>query len=244
MMKRLASLLLLITIAGSALAARPLLFRLFRSVKAETTEGPVPLVVFLHGAGERGNDNELQLRNCIHFFLDDTITTRYPFLLLVPQCPEEQRWVDTDWRLLEHEMDSVPTPQMQTVFALIDSLVDCGQADASRIYVSGISMGGYGTWDALQRRPETFAAAIAICGGGDPHYASAMKDVPVYIFHGLRDKLVKPIRSQQMYDALQAAGDTAAVYVAYPDLGHLCWDQAFATPGLFHWLFSKQKAKP
>lgn len=219
-------------------------YLLYRSVKADSTEGALPLVVFLHGAGERGNNNTDQVRHCIRYFLDDTITACYPFLLMVPQCPTEQRWVNTDWKLLEHEMEPEPTAQMKAVFAVIDSLAADGGVDSSRIYISGISMGGYGTWDALQRHPEKFAAAIAICGGGDPHYAPEMKDVPVYIFHGLRDKLVKPVRSLQMYEALQAAGNTEVVYITYPDLGHLCWDRAFSTPGLFHWLFSKQKDRP
>ena len=76
-------------------------------------------------------------------------------------------------------------------------------------------MGGFGVWDALQRWPDKFAAAIPVCGGGDPTYANRMKDVPVYIFHGL--------------------------HVTYPDLAHGCWDEAFSTPGLFQWLFSKKK---
>ena len=219
-------------------------FLLYCSEKADSTDAALPLVVFLHGAGERGNNNTDQLRHCIHYFLDDTITTRYPFLLIAPQCPAEQRWVNTDWKLLEHEMEREPTAQMRGVFAVIDSLVACGDVDATRVYICGISMGGFGVWDALQRHPEKFAAAIAICGGGDPHYASRMKDVPVYIFHGQCDKLVKPSRSQQMFEALQAAGNTEAVYVSYHDLGHLCWDRAFSTPGLFKWLFSKKKDTP
>lgn len=258
-MKRLACLLMVVFTVGSVLFAQEtdmlshfeakthiegndtLPFLLYCSEKAEAMEEALPLVVFLHGAGERGNDNTEQLRHCIHFFLDDSVTTRYPFLLLAPQCPAEQRWVNTDWRLLSHEMEAEPTAQLREVFAVIDSLVASGTVDASRVYISGISMGGYGVWDAIQRQPERFAAAIAICGGGDPHYASAMKDMPVYIFHGQRDKLVKPSRSQQMFEALQAAGNTEAVYVLYPDLGHFCWDQAFSTPGLFQWLFSKKK---
>lgn len=215
-------------------------YRLYRSVKAESTTEAVPLVVFLHGAGERGNDNVEQLRHCIRFFLEDSVTTQYPFLLLVPQCPMEQRWVNTDWTLPEHQMEEAPTAQMKAVFSLIDCLNGCGVTDANRVYVCGISMGGFGVWDALQRRPETFAAAIAICGGGDPAYAEGMKDTPVYIFHGKKDKLVKPMRSEQMYKALRAVGNKKAVFVSYPEAGHLCWDKAFSTPGLFKWLFSNQ----
>ena len=85
------------------------------------------------------------------------------------------------------------------------------------------------------------AAAIAICGGGDPAYAEAMKDIPIYIFHGLKDGIVMPSRSIQMYDALGEAGNEDAILVTYPELGHGCWDEAFLTPGLFKWLFGEKK---
>ena len=212
-------------------------YRLYRSEKAEKTTDALPLVVFLHGAGERGNDNVAQLTHCVRYFLDDTITKNYPFLLVVPQCPEGQRWVNTDWSLPEHQMESKPTAEMHGVFSLIDSLVANGTADAKRVYLCGLSMGGFGVWDALQRQPNKFAAAIAICGGGDPALAEAMKDIPIYIFHGMLDGIVMPSRSIQMYDALKDAGNQKAQLVTYPELGHECWNKAFSTPGIFKWLF-------
>ena len=215
-------------------------YRLYRSEKAESMNEAVPLVVFLHGAGERGNDNLSQMKHCIHNFLEDTVTGRYPFLLMVPQCPAEKRWVNTDWSLPEHQMDPEPTQEMLGVMALVDSLVECGAVDAKRIYLCGISMGGFGVWDALQRWPERFAAAIAICGGGDPAYAGKLKDTPIYIFHGMRDKVVMPSRSIQMYQALKDAGSQEAVLVTYPELAHGCWDEAFSTPGLYKWMFDKK----
>ena len=216
-------------------------YRLYRSQKADTMTEALPLVIFLHGAGERGNDNCMQLKHCIKYFLDDTVTSRYPFLLMAPQCPNEKRWVNTDWSLPEHTMDSVPTTELQGVMAVLDSLIDCGAVDPTRVYICGISMGGYGTWDALQRWPEKFAAAIAICGGGYPSYADAMKDIPIYIFHGLLDGIVMPSRSIHMYDALRDVGNDEVVLVTYPELGHGCWNEAFATPGLFRWLFGKNR---
>lgn len=215
-------------------------YRLYRSEKADTTKEALPLVIFLHGAGERGNDNVAQLTHCVHFFLDDTVTNRYPFLLMVPQCPEGKRWVNTDWSLPEHQMEPEPTAEMQSVFDLTDSLINSGTVDATRVSICGISMGGFGVWDAVQRQPQRFAAAIAICGGGDPAYAETMKDIPVYIFHGMRDGVVKPSRSTQMYNALKEAGNQKAILVTYPDLGHECWNKAFSTPGIFQWLFDQQ----
>lgn len=214
-----------------------LLYRLYRSEKADIIKEALPLVIFLHGAGERGNDNTAQLKHCVRFFLDDTITSRYPFLLMAPQCPEGKRWVNTDWSLPEHQMEPEPTAEMQGVFALMDSLIGSGTVDTKHVYICGLSMGGFGVWDALQRQPNRFAAAIAICGGGDPAYAEAMKDLPIYIFHGMRDGVVMPSRSIQMYHALKDAGSQKAILVTYPDLGHECWNRAFSTPGIFQWLF-------
>lgn len=216
-------------------------YLLYRSQKADTMKEALPLVIFLHGAGERGNDNRMQLTHCIKYFLDDTVTSRYSFLLMAPQCPIERRWVDTDWSLPEHTMDSMPTAELRNVMAVLDSLTACGAVDSTRVYICGISMGGFGTWDALQRWPEKFAAAIPICGGGDPAYAEAMKGIPVYIFHGLQDGIVMPSRSIQMYNALKDVGGEEAVLVTYPELGHGCWDAAFSTPGLFRWLFGKKR---
>ena len=222
-------------------------YRLYRSEKARVTaeaEFPgkaLPLVVFLHGAGERGNDNTAPLKHCIRYFLDDTITSYYPFLLMVPQCPEDKRWVNTDWSLPEHQMEQEPTAELKSVFTLIDSLVESGSVDSTHLYLCGLSMGGFGVWDALQRQPQRFAAAIAICGGGDPTYADAMKEIPIMIFHGMKDPVVMPLRSLRMAHALKQAGNHEAILVTYPDLGHGCWDEAFSTPGIFHWLFNKQK---
>ena len=216
-------------------------YRLYRSQKADTMTEALPLVIFLHGAGERGNDNCMQLKHCIKYFLDDTVTSRYPFLLMVPQCPNDKRWVNTNWSLPNHTMDSVPTTELRGVMAVLDSLVDVGVVDSTRVYICGISMGGFGTWDASQRWPEKFAAAIAICGGGDPAYADAMKDIPVYVFHGMLDEVVMPSRSIQMYNALKDVGNEDVILVTYPEKGHVCWDAAFSTVGLFEWLFGKKK---
>lgn len=216
-------------------------YLLYRSDKAKGENSSPSLVVFLHGAGERGNDNRQQLRHCVRFFLNDTVSANYPFLLLLPQCPENERWVNTDWRLPHHRMEPSPTPQLRQVMTLVDSLTASAAVDSNRIYFCGISMGAFGVWDVLQRYPKKIAAAIAICGGGDPTYARRMKDIPIYIFHGDKDKLVKPVRSRQMFRALRRLHNQDLHYIHYPDQGHLCWDSAFSTPGLFQWLFNKRK---
>lgn len=202
---------------------------------------PLPLVIFLHGAGERGRDNEGQMRLCVPYLLSDEVQSKQRFRLLLPQCPEEYRWAETDWTLLRHTMPEHPSVPMEAVMAMLDRLIAEGMADPDRVYIMGISMGGFGTWDALQRWPERFAAAIAICGGGDPKYVDNVKKVPLKIFHGRKDKLVKVCRSQDMYDAIIGAGGKKASLKIYDNLGHFCWDEALKTPGLFEWLFSNRR---
>ena len=108
-------------------------YRLYRSEKSGTVTEALPLVIFLHGAGERGNDNCMQLKHCIKYFLDDTVTSRYPFLLMAPQCPNGKRWVNADWSLPEHTMDSVPTTELRGVMAVLDSLIDVGTVDSTQV---------------------------------------------------------------------------------------------------------------
>lgn len=200
-----------------------------------------PLVVFLHGAGERGNNNVDQLRHCVRFFLNDTVCKRYPFYLLVPQCPENRRWVNTDWTLPSHVMDEQPTIEMRCLLSLIDSLVEYGIVDKRRVYICGISMGGFGVWDALSRRPDLFAAAIPVCGGGDTTQAIKMRNIPIQIFHGKKDNLVKFSRSVDMFNALNRLNSKHLFFTKYEFIGHGCWDKAFSTPGLFEWLFKQVK---
>lgn len=215
-------------------------YLIYTSKLAKTDSSKPALVVFLHGAGERGKDNRKQLKWCVQYFINDTVSLKHSFILLIPQCPENQRWVNTDWTLPSHKMEQKPTAQMHAVKWIIDSFKTSQHIDSNRIYICGISMGGFGVWDALQRYPNYFAAAIAICGGGDPSYAKNIKDTPLYIFHGSKDKLVKPQRSKQMYVALKHIKSKDLHYVVYLKHGHLCWDAAFATPGIFDWLFSKK----
>jgi len=112
--------------------------------------------------------------------------------------------------------------------------------DSKRLYITGLSMGGYGTWDALSRWPEKFAAAVPICGGGDPAYARRMKDVPIWAFHGDEDKAVKVQRSREMIEALKAAGATPK-YTEYAGVGHDSWTRTYSDPALFKWLFAQSR---
>ncbi len=199
-----------------------------------------PLILFLHGAGERGNDNKLQLTHIDKVFCTDEFREKYPCFIIIPQCPEENRWVEVDWNLPSHIQPEKMSSPMKLTVSLLYSTMMHYNIDTQRIYVLGLSMGGYGTWDLITRFPYLFAAAVPVCGGGDETKASKIVDVPVWAFHGAIDKVVPVERTRNMINAIKQNGGTPK-YTEYPDLGHLCWNEAFATDELWQWLFSQSK---
>ncbi|MCI0360708.1 MAG: prolyl oligopeptidase family serine peptidase [Planctomycetaceae bacterium] len=199
-----------------------------------------PLVVFLHGAGERGDDNKKQLVHGMNDFASDEIMAKYPAFVVAPQCPEGKRWVEVDWTLDSHQMPAQPSEPLTDVFELIDNLVATKPIDAKRIYITGLSMGGFGVWDAVQRRPELFAAAAPICGGGDPLLAKQIHFVPVWAFHGDDDKTVKVKRSREMIEALRDVGERPK-YTEYKGVDHDSWTRTYKDPALYEWLFAQRK---
>lgn len=199
-----------------------------------------PLVLFFHGAGERGADNAKQLVHGMQDFASDGIMESYPAFVLAPQCPEGLQWVDTPWTADEHTMPEKPTQPMRQSLDLVAALQKEFSIDANRIYVTGLSMGGFGTWDAIQRRPELFAAAAPVCGGGDKALASKIKHIPLWVFHGDKDTVVKPNRSRDMIAALEAAGGKAR-YTEYKDVAHNSWSATYRDPAFYEWLFAQKK---
>lgn len=199
-----------------------------------------PLVIFLHGAGERGSDNMKQLVHGMGQFASDEVMEKYPAFVAAPQCPDGQQWVNVPWSADEHTMPKEPSDSMQHVFELIDALRKEFSVDEKRIYITGLSMGGFGTWDAIERKPELFAAAAPICGGGDVAQAKAIKDVPVWAFHGDDDGVVKVRRSRDMIAAIKAAGGKPR-YTEYPKVGHFSWGPAYNDPELYAWMFDQQR---
>ncbi len=155
-----------------------------------------PLVLFLHGAGERGHDNRSQLSSIPAKFASDEIRAKYPCYVLAPQCFWNQRWVATSWKAKSHVMPEKPTSWMRGSLELVEALAKEFPVDKKRIYVTGLSMGGFGAWDAIQRRPDLFAAAVPICGGGDVAQAKAIAHVPIWAFHSADDPTVRSSRSR------------------------------------------------
>ena len=201
-----------------------------------------PLVIFLHGAGERGIDNEAQIKHIAGVFGNPDNRKKYPCYVLAPQCAENMWWAAHDRNGNKLLMRANPTPPMELVIRLIAEIEKRFPVDPTRIYVTGLSMGGYGTWDLLARFPNRFAAAVPVCGGGVAEAAPAFSHVPIWAFHGALDRVVPPRQSRIMVTALQDAGGSPG-YTEYPDTGHDSWTLAYADPYLLPWMFSKQLGK-
>jgi protein-S-isoprenylcysteine O-methyltransferase Ste14/predicted esterase len=179
-----------------------------------------PLMLFLHGAGERGtNINLVKTHGPPKLIASGE---HFPFIVVSPQCPRGQRWSI-------FELD-----------ALINEICERYRVDKDRIYVTGLSMGGYGTWNLAQKFPHRFAAIAPICGAGDPEMAYVIKDLPIWIFHGAKDKTVPIARSQQMVDALKKAGANVK-FTVYPEAGHDSWTMTYENPELYNWFLQHKR---
>jgi predicted peptidase len=198
-----------------------------------------PLVLFLHGAGERGSDNKAQLKNSVNEFVKAEFRKKYPCFLIAPQCPTNNGW--------SHFMTKkgAPKPEGQAdpgrlAVELVESIQKEYSIDPNRLYITGLSMGGYGTWDIIARHPDMFAAAVPICGGGDPSKAEKFAKMPIWVFHGGKDPVVPPARSREMVEAIKKAGGEAK-YTEYPDVGHNSWVKAYQDADMMAWLFEQKK---
>jgi predicted peptidase len=178
-----------------------------------------PLILFLHGISERGDDLEIVRKHGIPKVVDEM--GDFPFITLSPQCPEEAWW----WEKTE------------ALAALLDDVISRYTVDESRIYLTGLSMGGYGTWALAIAHPERFAAIAPICGGGDPADVCVLKDTPTWVFHGALDETVPLQRSREMVNALRACGGDV-MFKIYPDLGHDAWTKTYEDASLYEWFMS------
>ncbi len=207
-----------------------------------------PVILVLHGSGERGKDNEKQLVHGGELFLDSSTRKEYPAFVIFPQCPQQSSWSNV--RHDTNKSDSLGkfvfissgkgTKALQLVSNLIDSFAQTPQVNSKKIYVGGLSMGGMGTFEILWRKPKFFAAAFPICGGGDPEQVSIYaKDFPLWIFHGDKDMAVPVSNSRLMVNSLRAAGAKVR-YTEYQGVEHNSWDNAFAEPELLKWMFEQE----
>jgi predicted peptidase len=201
-----------------------------------------PLVVFLHGSGERGNDNEAQLKHGVASFATDAERKKHPCFLVAPQCPAEGQWANVRYqrRAASYPLADKPSEPGALVLGLIAALEKDYRIDPSRIYLTGLSMGGFGTWDLLSRKPDRFAAALPVCGAGDVKQAKKIAAVPVWVFHGDKDGAVPVECSRVMVEALKEAGGRP-VYTEYEGVGHDSWTQTYRNGPVLDWLFAQKK---
>lgn len=183
---------------------------------------PWPLTLFLHGAGERGDDLDLVAKHGPPRLIREG--REFPFIVASPQCPADLWW----------------PAELEALSALLDELVMDLNVDRDRVYLTGLSMGGFGTWALAFRQPGRFAALVPICGGGDPLRARRIADVPVWTFHGARDPVVPVEKSQEMIEALKAAGAEPR-FTVYPDAEHDSWTATYANAELYDWLLAQRR---
>ena len=204
-----------------------------------------PLILVLHGAGERGSDNEKQLTHGGKLFLDSAVRKKYEAIVVFPQCPAETYWASVQIDrtktplALDFDYTRPVTRPLNAAIELVRQLVREEKVDERCVYVTGLSMGGMGTFEAVYRNPGLFAAALPICGGGDTEHYKKVK-TPFWIFHGTDDAVVAVKYSRAMVEKLKDL-KVKVKYTEYPGVNHNSWDSAFAEPGLLRWMFKRRK---
>jgi hypothetical protein len=190
-----------------------------------------PLILFLHGSGERGSDNEAQLDNNANGALQligDSQLALQPIFMIAPQCPADGWWSGAT---------------LTTAIGLVDQIAASYHIDPDRVYVTGLSMGGMGTWSAVTAQPARFAAAVPMSGNGDTTAAAAVSALPIWFFHAANDGTVNVAGSDDLVNALRNAG-ASTIYTRYDTGGHGIWPVAYGHPLLFQWLVSQQRGNP
>ena len=207
-----------------------------------------PLVLILHGAGERGDNNEAQLTHGGQLFLQEKNRKKFPAIVVFPQCPANSFWssvdIVRDKQPVEFTFDYArPSKEpLVSTYELVKKIMSEESVDPSRVYVAGLSMGGMGTFEIVYQHPELFAAAMPICGGGDSEkYDARILKTPFWIFHGAKDPVVNVKWSREMVAKLKKL-KAKVTYTEYPEALHNSWDNAFVEPEFLKWMF-KQKRK-
>ena len=206
-----------------------------------------PLIFFMHGAGERGNDNEKQLEHGAKLFLKEDVRKKFPAIIVFPQCTQNSFWSNVSFqsdgmgkRSFIFKPDGEPTIAMKLANELLYKIMSEYRVQKKQVYIGGLSMGGMGTFEMVSRNPKIFAAAFPICGGGNPATAKKIRKINWWVFHGAKDDVVLPLYSQVMVNALQAA-KASVKFTLFPNANHNSWDPAFAEPQFLPWLFAQKK---
>jgi len=201
-----------------------------------------PLVLFFHGFGERGTDNEKQLKHCVELFAKPEEREKYPCFVAVPQAPGP--WLPIgDKDFLKPRPFKGATEALELSVELKNQLAEEFSVDTNRIYISGASNGGYAVWFLLHAMPSVWAAAVPCCGGGDPSTIAVAKHVAIWAFHGDKDTTVPVARTKELIAALEAAGGHPK-FTEYKDAHHMdAADRAYKEPELLPWLFEQKRSK-
>ena len=202
-----------------------------------------PLIVFLHGAGERGNDNELQLVHGKDLFINMNKNNNFPSIVVFPQCSKNSYWANVS--RINNSFSFLDDPTENTSLKLVEGMINELQSNfkinSNQIYVGGLSMGGMGTFELVYRNPDMFAAAFAICGGANPKIGEKISKTNWRIYHGDKDFVVPVKLSIDMYNSIKSFNKNVYLKI-YPNVNHNSWDNVFREPDLFKWLFSNSKA--
>jgi predicted peptidase len=206
-----------------------------------------PILFFLHGSGERGNDNEKQLVHGGDLFLKEEVRKNFPAIIVFPQCPATDFWANAQFNVDDKGVRKIsfveggkPTKVMHALLGMVKDFLKKPYIKKDQVYIGGLSMGGMGTYELLRRKRNTFAAAIAICGGDNTNNIAKYKSVPLWIFHGAKDNVVDPAFSIAIAERLKTIGSDVK-FTLYPTANHNSWDSAFAEPELLPWLLSHKK---
>lgn len=206
-----------------------------------------PLVLLLHGGGERGNDNEKQLTHGVKVFLEAENRRAFPAIVIAPQCPEDSYWASVKFERTKYPLELDfnygydITKGLGLAIALTKDIIEKEAVDTKRVYITGLSMGGMGTLEAVYRFPKIFAAAAVVCGGGDTDtYSKKQAKIPFWLFHGDVDGVIAVENSRKMVARLKELGADVK-YTEYEGVNHNSWENAYAEPELLPWLFSKSR---
>lgn len=202
-----------------------------------------PIVLYMHGAGERGTDNEqhIALIRGAKLWAETANQAAHPCFVLAPQCPADKQWVNTNWSDGSYSIDKVPVSnELLMVKDIISSLKSEFNIDSTQMFITGLSMGGYATWDFILRYPKMFKAAIPICGAGDPLKVERIRKTPLRVFHSSDDPTVPVAGSRDIVNAINQFGSNnrGDFYTEYTDQGHFAWEKGYSTPGLPAWFFT------
>lgn len=187
------------------------------------SNGKLPVILFLHGRDQRGEDLELLKIRGIPKLVEEQ--PDFPFIVISPQCPSYYIWPSV----------------FDGILAILDEVVRTQQADVTRIYLTGLSMGGYAVWDLAMEYPERFAAIAPVCGAGSEERVPLLRNVPVWAFHGSQDDIVPVNEAEAIIHTLQACGGTAKLTL-YPDGGHDAWTETYSNVELYNWFLEHKTA--